>query len=203
MNIVSFAVTLLFASFIYWLNAVSTTKNNYYFSIAVLFLLFIFADHYYISKASTFNEQELVPVRTATSSKYHLPAWVQINKLDRDGAIGGRVTVTKGEGSAEVLSWKSAERVIDIEAGQPLIARIRTFNFPGWTAYIDDQPTGIITETGTGAMLIRVAKGKHRLKLFFNDTPVRFYGKVISFFSLLLLSAILLCGSFRKAETRS
>jgi len=54
--------------------------------------------------------------------------------------------------------WQSAERIIETTAQQPVTVRIRTFNFPGWKAYVDGVPTEIMTEGLTGSILINVPK---------------------------------------------
>lgn len=198
LNITAFAITLLFASFVYRLKDVSTIKRDLYFSIVALFTIFIVLDFYYISNAISFSEQELIPVRAENSSIDHLPVTADIKKLDNDGAAKGKITFLKGRGRSAVVIWKSAERVVDVDASQPITARIRTFNFPGWTAHVDDRQAEIKTETGTGAMLIDIPEGKHRLHLIFKDTPVRFYGELVSLLTLVSSAAALLYGSFRK-----
>jgi hypothetical protein len=50
---------------------------------------------------------------------------------------------------------------------------------------MDGIPTEIRTEEFTGAILINIPEGKHRLVIKFEDTPVRYYSKVISLVSLL------------------
>ena len=44
----------------------------------------------------------------------------------------------------------------------------------------------------TGAILIEIPEGEHILELKFTDTPVRYYGKLISLISLLSLSCFVL-----------
>jgi len=90
------------------------------------------------------------------------------------------------------VKWKSAERIMKITATDELTLRIRTFNFPGWTAHINGIPALIKSEDGTKAILVNVPKGNHLLELSFRDTPVRLLGKIISLLSFIIFSAILL-----------
>ena len=90
------------------------------------------------------------------------------------------------------LEWKSAERIVKIIANDLLTVRIRTFNFPGWTAHIDGIPAMIKSEDGTKAILVDVPKGDHFLKLNFKDTPIRIIGKIVSLLSFIILLAGLL-----------
>ena len=97
-----------------------------------------------------------------------------------------------GTGKAEIVKWKPAERIIKIMANDSLTVRIRTFNFPGWTVYINGIPAVIKSEDGTRAILVDVPKGSHFLKLNFKDTPIRIIGKIVSLLSFIILSAVLL-----------
>ena len=65
-------------------------------------------------------------------------------------------------------------------------------------AYVDGTEIAIQIESGTGAMLIDIPKGTHMLKLKFVDTPVRYYGKLISLLSLFCLGCFLLREKIRK-----
>jgi uncharacterized membrane protein YfhO len=69
--------------------------------------------------------------------------------------------------------------------------RIRTFYFPGWKAYTDDVATDIAIEKHAGVMLISAPKGTHTLLIRFEDTAVRYYAKIISLVSLLVVLPLL------------
>ncbi len=83
-------------------------------------------------------------------------------------------------------------QLLKIIANDSLTVRIRTFNFPGWTAYINGITALIKSENGTRAILVDVPKGNHFLKLNFKDTPIRILGKIVSFLSFIILSVVLL-----------
>ena len=120
-----------------------------------------------------------------------LPASVDMDTI-KNGSSGERVMIITGAGKATISEWKSAERIIDIEAHENLLLRIRTFDFPGWKAYMDGRQTKIMTEKGTGAILIRSEPGRHILELRFTDTPVRYYSKIISVASLFVITLLAL-----------
>jgi uncharacterized membrane protein YfhO len=124
-----------------------------------------------------------------------LPIWVNQEKIDKSEDIKQAVAIQKGEGTAEVVAQKSAERVIAITAEEPLTVRIRTFNFPGWKAYVDNRQVAIKTEKDTGAMLIDIPEGKQALTLKFEDTPIRYYSKLISSvsFFIMMIFLVLTC----------
>jgi hypothetical protein len=70
------------------------------------------------------------------------------------------------------------------------VVRFRIFNFPGWTAFLDEKRCEIKTEGGTGAILLDVPGGRHRIRIVFRDTPVRLAGKLISFTTAIALIVI-------------
>jgi len=192
LSITSFCVGFLAASFFHKLNSFCKNKKIYYLTIAFLFLLCFLVDGFYIKNALTFAEKELLPVKEANWSEEHLPAEVEIDKIDKDSALQEKIVIMDGTGKAEIVKWKSAERIIKIMANDELTVRIRTFYFPGWTALIDNIPSLIKTERGTRAILVDVPKGNHLLKLIFKDTPIRIIGKIVSLLSFIILSAVLL-----------
>jgi uncharacterized membrane protein len=161
-------------------------------TIAFLFLLCFLVDCFYIKNALTFAEKELLPVKEANWCIEHLPAEVEIDKIHKDRALREKIVIMNGTGKAEIVKWKSAERIIKIIANDSLTVRIRTFNFPGWTAHIDGIPAVIKSEDGTKAILVDVPKGDHFLKLIFKDTPIRIIGKILSLLSFIILSVVLL-----------
>ena len=126
----------------------------------------------------------MIPIKTPNWYKVDLPAYVDIDAIDKNDEVKEKVVIKRGGGKVVLQKWESAERIIEILAQQPLIVRIRTFNFPGWKAYIDSKQTEIKTEDGTGAMILDIPKGTHTLVLRFEDTPVRYYSKIVSLFSL-------------------
>jgi len=191
-SITNFCVGLLAASTFYKLNFLCRNKNIYYLAITFLFLLCFSIDCFYIKNALTFSEKELLSVKESDWFQAQLPAEVEIDKIDKDRALREKIVIMGGTGKAEIVKWKSAERIIKITANDSLSVRIRTFNFPGWTAYIDGKVTAIKAEEGTRAILVDVPKGNHLLELSFRDTPVRLLGKIISLLSFIIFAAILL-----------
>jgi hypothetical protein len=158
----------------------------------ILFSSCLILDYKYIKYACLFTEQELLPVRTVNLTHEHLPAWININKIDKDDNPQEKVIIKVGEGKAHIKTWKSAERVFEIESQEPLTLRMKTFNFPGWRAYVDGANKELKTEENTGAMIIDMPAGHHFLKFIFEDTPIRYYSKWISFFSLVSVVTIFL-----------
>jgi uncharacterized membrane protein YfhO len=82
-----------------------------------------------------------------------------------------------------------------VRAVTPVLVRIATFYYPGWKAEIDGVPAPMRIEEKSGAMLIHVPQGEHRLALRFEDIPLRRYAKMISVIALCVTVLLLF---FRK-----
>jgi len=52
--------------------------------------------------------------------------------------------------------------------------------------------TEIKTEKSIGAMIIDIPEGKHKLELRFEDTPIRYYSKIVSLVSFFVLLCFIL-----------
>ncbi|MBS1238505.1 MAG: hypothetical protein H6R39_165 [Deltaproteobacteria bacterium] len=202
LNITAFAVTMLFASFSFLLMHNGKSSRYFHIATAVLFFAFIYLDCHYIYRASIFNERELVPLRVENSSIDHQLPWVDVKILDKKSGFEKKLNILEGKGRTQAVEWKSAERIIDAEAFQAMVLRIRTFNFPGWKAYLDGREIGIKSEDKTGMILVDVPEGTHRIKLVFEDTAVRFYGKVVSLLSVLSLLLFGLLGKRKGTKTK-
>ena len=167
-----------------------TRRRPHYIFIVLLFLVCFFFDYGYISKAHIFTPQELIPFKGVNFAPEHLPSGVDKDKIKKGS--DAKILLLDGKGTTSISLWNSAERIIEIAANDPLIVRIRTFNFPGWRAYIDGVETSIKTEKNDGAMLIKFPSGRHTLVVKFEDTPIRYYAKLISVVSLATIILLIL-----------
>ena len=185
--------TLVFLSSVVFLVLDTMYKANRGHSlyIVLFFLICLLLDFNYIYSAPTVREQNLMPAKAANMNFEHLPRWVSTDKISRD-SLEERVAI-HSEGEVRTVSWKSAERIFIIAAKRPLTIMIRTFYFPGWKAYVDDRHVALRTETGSGAMIVDIPQGNHKLVLRFEDTPIRYYSKIISIvsFSVILLGVLI------------
>ncbi len=198
-NITNFTASFL-SSIIFWSLITQYRKKPIFrISIFLLFFVLIFLDLKYINYAHIFHQHELMPVKVQNSNLEHLPVWAV--KENISGSSNHEIEIMSGTGKVEITGWKSAKRTIKIDAGEPLLAKIRTFNFPGWKAYLNGAEIEIQTDRDSGAMLIEVARGRHTLELRFVDTPIRYYSKLITLLSLLIMIFILIAINFRNKIT--
>jgi hypothetical protein len=190
LNITAFSVVFL-SSVLFWrLGSSYKTKKERTITVIIFCFICIVSAlliNKYIGFSPVINKQELVPVKAANWYREHLPIWVDTEKINKSEDMKQAVAIQKGSGKADVVAWKSAERVIEIKASQPITLWIRTFNFPGWKAYIDGINTEIETEKDVGAILLDIPEGRHTVLLKFVDTPIRYYSKLISLSSLLIV----------------
>jgi len=137
---------------------------------------------------------------TTVNAREYTPIWAGDIKKITSATPMGRVSVVSGEALSDITEWKSEERAINIKASTPAVLRISTFYYPGWQARIDGHKTEIMIEKRNGAMLIDIPEGRHKLALEFEDTPLRYYARIIS---LVSLCAIVLLVLFSKKSSRN
>ena len=188
--VTTFAVVFLCAALFWVLNNAPETRRERRMLIIILCFMTLavfLLDYKYIRFTHYINEQELLPVRAPNWYREHLPIWVDLEKLDKSKVGKQHVIILEGRGNAEVVLWQSAERIVEINASEPVTLRIRTFYFPGWRAYLDGVETPIKRHENIGAMLVSIPRGIHTLVLKFEDTPIRYISKLITVFSLFVV----------------
>lgn len=67
-----------------------------------------------------------------------------------------------------------------VSAPEPLDFTLNTFNFPGWTAYVDGKKVKIDDNNRFKLITIGLEAGNHQLDFRFENTPVRFWANIIS-----------------------
>jgi uncharacterized membrane protein len=193
LSIAAFAIAFLSAPVFRILERINKTKRRNIILILSLFVICLLLDYKYISSATFFSENELIPVRAANwVTTEYLPKWVSIDKIHKDDNFQLKRVETSGEGDIKIVTWESSERDIEITARAPLTVKIRTFYFPGWESYSNGVKTDIGIEEGTGAMLVKIPQGSYMLSLRFKDTPVRYYAKIISLIAFFIIVFITL-----------
>ena len=192
LNITAFCAVFLSATIFFLINPFHKEKKRYNFLIYILFFICILLDYQIISSAHIFKEKDILPVKTVNWTMEHLPVNVNVENIVKNADYKVKIVDSEGEGDFKIRAWKSAERIIESRANQTLTLRIRTFNFPGWTAYIDNMQTEIRTKKDIGDMLIDIPSGEHILRLRFVDTPIRYYSKLISLFSFFLMAFLVM-----------
>jgi hypothetical protein len=92
-------------------------------------------------------------------------------------------------GEFEVKYWEPQRREIVVNLSRPSAVRLKTYNFPGWTARLDGQTSGISSDSG-GVQVIMVPSGIHKLEIFFANTWPRTLGNLLSALSFFIMAGL-------------
>jgi len=103
-------------------------------------------------------------------------------------ASNGRVTIER---------WTPERRELRVELEEPDQLRLRTSNFPGWTALVDGQEVKI-EEGAVKNIVIDLPAGEHQVTLDFRSTPIRRASNFATILSFALLISIIV-GSVPRA----
>jgi hypothetical protein len=95
--------------------------------------------------------------------------------------------LAEDNGDVRVEEWKPQHRVIRAEVTDDDVLLVRTFNFPGWTARVDGQPSPINTSEELADMEVELHAGTHLVTLDFLDTPQRRACRLVTLGSTCLL----------------
>jgi hypothetical protein len=106
-----------------------------------------------------------------------------------------RVVLAEGNGRVLVEQWKPEQRALRADLNRSDQVRIRTFNYPGWTATVDSRPAVIGTDPKLGIMVLSLPGGTHRVELEYRDTSARRLGNRMTGISCLLVAVVAL-GAF-------
>lgn len=91
------------------------------------------------------------------------------------------------------------KKIYTTNSEMPFLFNLNTYDFPGWTAYIDNKKTSILNNNGLKLIVINVPEGNHKLEFIFEDTPVRQMGNIVSILSLAIFLLFSL-SQFKKVD---
>jgi len=90
-----------------------------------------------------------------------------------------RVTLPQGA-QVETLSHGPLFDHFRVSSPQAFIFRLYTFDFPGWTAYVDERETPIKPARPDGFITFEVPAGAHQVLVRLEDTPPRRLGWLVT-----------------------
>ena len=96
------------------------------------------------------------------------------------------VVIEPAAGKAEVVRWEPNHREIALSVQEPSTVRLKTYNFPGWSARLDGQKVAITSDLD-GVQTIAVPPGQHGLEVSFRQTLPRTIGTILSAMSVLAM----------------
>lgn len=114
------------------------------------------------------------PVRTGRD--YVIPAmhmdtgFTPKNSTLPDQLPNAPLTTLEPEGgTSEVIEWSPQHRVVAVKANQQSELRLKTYNFPGWTARVDGDVVPMLSDKD-GSQRVDVPAGIHTVQATFENT---------------------------------
>lgn len=90
---------------------------------------------------------------------------------------------------SEVVRWEPQSREVRVKADAPSKVRLKTYNFPGWTARVDGERAAISSDKD-GAQLIDVEPGLRTIEVDLESTPPRAVGAALTTIGFLAVLAL-------------
>lgn len=102
--------------------------------------------------------------------------------------------IIEGNGQIKILDIKNNRRLYEVVSSSPLKMADYTFYFPGWNVYVNGQKTQIEYQDPNyrGVITYNIPQGINKVDIRFEDTKVRLLGKLISLFSLVIITMLFL-----------
>ncbi len=131
-----------------------------------------------------------LPDGSSTIMLEYLPRWVKV--------LPQKLPDRKIEPSADIRILRSVigptKYDIDLVVKSPNVLRINTFYYPGWNIYLDGHRVKPIVDKKMGTMKIYIAqKGKHHLKIIFQNTVLRNACNILSLLTVLATLILYTC----------
>jgi hypothetical protein len=102
----------------------------------------------------------------------------------------------------EISKWDPQDREVHVNANQPTMLRLKTYNFPGWTARVDGTVVPMLSDKD-GIQQVAVSPGIHVVRATFENTPPRNIGTLLSGVGLLLILGLSVAGRARQSRNES
>jgi hypothetical protein len=114
-------------------------------------------------------------------------SWTPKNATHPQELPDTQLVLVQPEGAAvEVSRWEPQDREVQVKVEKPSIVRLKTYNFPGWTARLDGEVVPMLSDKD-GIQQVEVPPGIHRIQASFVNTPPRTAGTALSILALVLI----------------
>lgn len=162
-------------------------KSGIILSALILIVIFLSLKQYtmpveHFDKGEGFYATNMA---TTTVQDEYMPKWVieKPNSRPESKVIAGHAKISD-------LIVKTNDLRFTAFADQRESIIINSIYFPGWRATIDGYEVPINYQNNKGTIYIPVSEGKHDVRSYFSETPVRLLSDIISLSSLIILSLI-------------
>lgn len=106
--------------------------------------------------------------------------------------FGEKIINESEEGEITNLEIQPRFYTFETDSEKEVRIRVNTLYYPGWQAILDKNPLMIDYKNKEGVIKLKIPKGKHQVKIFFKDTPLRKMANLLSLtgflFTLCLIS---------------
>lgn len=93
-------------------------------------------------------------------------------------------SIIQGSAKIKIQQWKSYRRIFDIDTNETSLIRIRTYFYPAWHLYVDQQPRTIkVLDDGTMGLLLE--PGSYLVELRYQQTRAVALGSILSILSVI------------------
>ena len=135
-------------------------------------------------------------VHPATSTVVE-SSWTPKNATHPQELPDTRQVVVEPEAAAvEISRWDPQDREIQVRVEKDSIVRLKTYNFPGWTARVDGKIVPMLSDKD-GVQQIEVPPGIHTVRATFENTGPRTSGTALSALGGLLILGLAFAGRLR------
>lgn len=110
-----------------------------------------------------------------------------------------QVMIDPKDAVVEILRWDPQHREVSVRVNEPSRVRLKTYNFPGWTARVDGKPAPMLSDTD-GVQVIDVSAGVHAIEASFVNTLPRTAGALLSALALLAVIGLAMLDRVRQAS---
>ena len=107
--------------------------------------------------------------------------------------------VILGDADIETVKNNFQNKEFSVNAKTQLIFRLNTYNFPGWTTYLNSQKTSINDRNDYKLITLNIPQGQHELKFVFKNTPVR---NLANFLTLTAVGVLVMLNIFQHLNLR-
>ena len=111
------------------------------------------------------------------------------------------VMIEPAGGTSDIVAWKPHRREIRVRVEQASRVRLKTYNFAGWTAWLDGARVPLISDAD-GIQVVEVPAGMHTIEVGFQNTAPRWAGTLISGLGFLTVFALILVNPVERRARR-
>lgn len=183
------------------LNRIITSLYFLFIIILSLMIIFKYQQYFKPQKLIKTSDKELttfeeIAWRISKSSFEFVPKGVKTKKtdlntttlsIDKNNLPKKPYKIMNGIGDIKMLKNKFAEKIFQVDVLSPVRFRLNTYNFPGWTAYLNNKKLKIDDNNDYKLITVFIPAGNNQLKFIFQDTPIRQVANYLSLISSIIV----------------